>query len=117
MPNMTFTTPNPNSPLPAAMTLQEAADLLTVHPETLRRLGVKNKIPSVRIGTRWALPCQYVEDWINGHLAAWTQNPDGVWQRTPRYDIKTDVEEPEFRSTDIDPPSGGGLVQDPPTSE
>jgi excisionase family DNA binding protein len=114
---MTYTTPNPNSPLPAAMTLQEAADLLTVHPETLRRMAVKNEIPSVRVRARWALPCQYVEDWINGHLAAWTQNPDGVWQRTPGYDIKTDVEEPEFRSTDTDPPSGGGLVQDPPTSE
>jgi excisionase family DNA binding protein len=95
---MRFTTPNPNSPIPAAMTLQEAGDLLTVHPETLRRLGVKNKIPSLRIGTRWAIPSQYVEDWINGHLAAWTQNPDGVWQRIPGYDIKTDGEVAEFRS-------------------
>ena len=113
---MTFQPPTPNSPIPAAMTLQEAGDLLTVHPETLRRLGVKNKIPSLRIGTRWAIPSQYIEDWINGHLAAWTQNTEGVWQRTPGYDIKTDGEGAEFRSTNEPPHSGGGLVQAPLTS-
>jgi len=110
-----LTSQNPS--LPAAVTLQDAAVLLTVHPETLRRLGVMNKIPSLRIGIRWAIPSQYVEDWINGHLAAWIQNQDGVWQRNPGYDNQTDGEGAEFRNTDEDPPSGGGLAQDPEPSK
>jgi excisionase family DNA binding protein len=85
------------------MKLKDVALLLTVHPETLRRMAVKNEIPSVRIRARWALPSQYVEDWINGHLAAWEQNQEGVWQRNPDYDHKTDGDEPDFRRPDGDP--------------
>ena len=107
----------PNPTLPAAISLKDAGALLTVHPETLRRMAVDKEIPSVRIRDRWAIPSQYIEDWVNGHLAAWTQNPDGVWQRTPGYNIKTDAEEPDFRNTDEDPQSSGGHAQDPKPSK
>lgn len=114
---MTLTTRTLNSTLPAAMKLKDAAELLTVHPETLRRMAVKNEIPSVRIRARWAIPSQYIEDWINGHLDAWTQSEGGVWQRNLSIDMQISGGDTEFRKCHGDPPSGGGLVKEPQVTE
>ena len=55
------------------LTLEEAASLLKVHPETLRELALKGKVPGVKVGRAWVF--------ITGDLVAWlrTQYKD----RTP----------------------------------
>ncbi len=63
------------------MTLKDAAELLTVCRETLRRMAVASEIPAIRIRTRWALPSQFIEDWIAGNRGLWELSAAGTWIR------------------------------------
>lgn len=47
-------------------TLQEAADLLSCHPETLRRAAAAGKLHTVRIGRDRRIPESALRDWIDG---------------------------------------------------
>ena len=40
------------SSLPKLLTIQQAADVLHVHPETLRRWDRQGRLKAVRVGTR-----------------------------------------------------------------
>lgn len=72
------------------MTLREAGEQLSVHPETLRRMAVATEIPALRIRSRWVIPTQFVHDWVSGHADRWLQNPEGTWQRhDPGYENRT----------------------------
>lgn len=63
------------------MTLREAGEQLSVHPETLRRMAVAQEIPAIRIRTRWVVPTQFVLDWVSGHIGRWVRSSEGTWQR------------------------------------
>lgn len=41
-----------NNQMPELLTLQEACDLLKVHPNTLRQWDKKGILPAIRIGTK-----------------------------------------------------------------
>lgn len=68
------------------MTLREAGEQLSVHPETLRRMAVAQEIPAIRIRTRWVIPTQFVLDWVNGHIERWARSSEGTWQRNDQRD-------------------------------
>ena len=74
------------------MKLKDAAALLTVCGETLRRMAVKCEIPALQIRTRWALPTLFVEDWIAGNRGLWEISPTGTWIRkeAPKYPANED---------------------------
>jgi hypothetical protein len=63
------------------MKLKDAAELLTVCGETLRRMAVASEIPALQIRTRWAIPTQFIEDWIAGNRSLWEIAPTGLWIR------------------------------------
>lgn len=52
------------------LTLREAASLLRIHPETLRKRAVSWGIPHRRLGTEWRFSRQRVEGWLQQHEAA-----------------------------------------------
>jgi excisionase family DNA binding protein len=42
---------------------KEAADLLGIHPETLRRMAVRGDIPALKVGRFWNFETRH---WISG---------------------------------------------------
>ena len=46
------------------LTLQEVADLLRVHPNTVYRLARKGRIPAFKIGTDWRFHRSRIEEWM-----------------------------------------------------
>jgi excisionase family DNA binding protein len=68
------------------MTLAEVAKAFTVDDETVRRMAIAKEIPAFRMRGRWAVPRQYVEDVLNGHLAAWRRTAEGGLARDPCFD-------------------------------
>ncbi|HOX30538.1 MAG TPA: helix-turn-helix domain-containing protein [Candidatus Paceibacterota bacterium] len=44
--------PSQNQKMPELLTLQEACDLLKVHPNTLRKWDAQGVLPAIRIGTK-----------------------------------------------------------------
>ena len=59
-------------PLPEVLTLSEAAHLLRVDPDELKRLARRSQIPARRIDTEWRFNRQALLAWLNGdwHLIA-----------------------------------------------
>lgn len=47
-------------------TLQQAADLLACHPETLRRAAAAGKLVTIRIGRDRRIPESALRAWIDG---------------------------------------------------
>ena len=48
------------------LTIIEAARRLGVHRETVRRAIERREVPAVRLGRRWLVPVQAVEDLLAG---------------------------------------------------
>jgi len=48
------------------LTIIEAARRLGVHRETVRRSIERREVPAVRLGRRWLVPVQAVEDLLAG---------------------------------------------------
>jgi excisionase family DNA binding protein len=46
------------------LTVKEVSEILRVHPETVRRLVKKGKIPSFRIGTEWRFRSDQIARWM-----------------------------------------------------
>jgi len=71
---------------PALVSLDEAARLLSVHSETIRKRAEKGEVPHVRVGDRWLIPRQWIVDVANGNAAAWQPNQHGGLSRIANWD-------------------------------
>lgn len=49
-----------------ALTVEEAAVELQVHPETVRRKLVLGELPGVKVGTTWRIPRARLERFLEG---------------------------------------------------
>ena len=70
---------------PALVSLDEAARLLSVHSETIRKRAEKGEVPHVRVGDRWLIPRQWIVDVANGNAAAWQPNGHGGLSRVANW--------------------------------
>ena len=64
------------APPPGLLTLQEAADRLRVHPETLRVWAREGRVTCCRIGRRLC----FRESWLEHYVEAQTRQAMGSWQ-------------------------------------
>ena len=70
---------------PALVSLDEAARMLSVHSETIRKRAEKGEVPHVRVGDRWLIPRQWIVDVANGNGAAWQPNDHGGLSRIANW--------------------------------
>jgi excisionase family DNA binding protein len=47
------------------LTLEEAADLLRIHWQTLRRLLKRGRVPGRKLGNQWRISRAALDAWIN----------------------------------------------------
>jgi excisionase family DNA binding protein len=50
--------------------LQQAAKLLQINPESLRRLAFRGAIPARKPGRKWLFVEEHLEEWLKGDYAA-----------------------------------------------
>jgi excisionase family DNA binding protein len=48
--------------------VHEAAELLEVHPKTVKRLAARGIIPGMRIGKLWRFRASLLDAWLNSQL-------------------------------------------------
>lgn len=48
--------------------VNEAAELLEVHPKTVKRLAARGIIPGMRIGKLWKFRASLLDAWLNSQL-------------------------------------------------
>jgi excisionase family DNA binding protein len=46
--------------------INEAADFLKIHHESLRRLAVKGEVPARKVGKRWVFIREHLADYVSG---------------------------------------------------
>ena len=51
--------------LPLTLNLTEAAELLKVHPDTLRRKAHDGKVPAAKFGRCWVFASSILLEWMN----------------------------------------------------
>jgi excisionase family DNA binding protein len=49
---------------PAIMTIEEVAELLKLHPLTVRRLAREGEIPAFKVGRQWRIKTELLDRWI-----------------------------------------------------
>jgi len=65
------------------MTLQEVADFLRVHPNTVYRLARKGTLSAFKIGSDWRFHRSSIEEWMRrGHLVQPSSTSDDVFHVT-----------------------------------
>ena len=47
---------------------EEAAELLQVHPKTVKRLAAEGRIPGLRIGKLWRFRASSLDEWAAAQL-------------------------------------------------
>jgi excisionase family DNA binding protein len=47
---------------------KEAAELLGIHPEMLRRMAVRGEIPALKVGRYWKYRASALEAWVSSRL-------------------------------------------------
>jgi excisionase family DNA binding protein len=68
---------------PLALSCEEVGQALGVHEETIRKRASRGEIPHHRIGDRWLIPRQWLNDVLEGNAAYWQPNEYGHLARTP----------------------------------
>jgi excisionase family DNA binding protein len=51
--------------------VNEAAELLEVHPKTVKRLAAKGVIPAMKIGKLWRFRASLLDPWMKSQLHLW----------------------------------------------
>jgi excisionase family DNA binding protein len=57
-----------------AIDIFEAAEILRVHPNTVRRHAKTGTIPAFRIGTQWRFRASSLDEWMKAQLSSLPQN-------------------------------------------
>ena len=47
---------------------EEAAELLGIHPETLRRMAVRGEVPALKVGRFWKYRASALDSWVSSRL-------------------------------------------------
>jgi excisionase family DNA binding protein len=47
---------------------RDAAELLGIHPETLRRMAVLGEIPALKVGRFWKYRASALDSWVSSRL-------------------------------------------------
>lgn len=47
---------------------EEVAELLGIHPETLRRMAVRGEVPALKVGRFWKYRASALDDWVSEKL-------------------------------------------------
>ena len=47
---------------------EEAAQLLGIHPETLRRMAVRGEVPALKVGRFWKYRASTLDGWVSERL-------------------------------------------------
>jgi excisionase family DNA binding protein len=47
---------------------EHTAELLGIHPETLRRMTIRGEIPALRVGRFWKYRASSLEAWVRSRL-------------------------------------------------
>jgi excisionase family DNA binding protein len=50
------------------LTAQEAADLLGIHHQTIRRLARQGRVPAIRLGKYWMFRASELDAWVKSHV-------------------------------------------------
>lgn len=50
------------------LSLEEAAELLGIHPETLRRMAVRGEVPALKVGRFWKFRASALDEWVLSRL-------------------------------------------------
>ncbi len=64
----------PTNPLPtvrpfeALLSLEQAAKLLGMHPDTLKKKAQRRTIPALKIGKRWRFRASLLDAWVQSKL-------------------------------------------------
>lgn len=74
-------------------TVQEVAELLKVHPRTIRRMIRRRTIPAIKMGKEWRIPEWSLREWVGNEGVAATNGPP-LHFREPRR------EDPLFMTTE-----------------
>lgn len=52
------------------LNLSEAADLLRLHPDTLKRFSQRGKVPAVKIGRYWRFRASELDAWVKTQVVS-----------------------------------------------
>ena len=55
-------------PFEALLSLEQAAKLLGLHPDTLKRKAQRREIPGFKIGKRWGFRASLLDAWVRSKL-------------------------------------------------
>ena len=50
------------------LSLEEAAELLGIHSESLRRMAVRGEIPALKVGRFWKCRASALDSWVESRL-------------------------------------------------
>ena len=50
------------------ITAEEAAELLSCSPKTVKRMAMQAKIPAMQIGNRWRFRASLLDEWMRDQL-------------------------------------------------
>jgi len=52
----------------ALLSLEQAANLLRLHPDTLKKKAQRREIPALKIGKRWRFRASLLDAWVRSKL-------------------------------------------------
>jgi len=59
-------------PFEALLSLEQAAKLLILHPDTLKKKAQRREIPALKIGKRWRFRASLLDAWVRCKLISQT---------------------------------------------
>jgi excisionase family DNA binding protein len=66
------------------LTVDEAAEILKVRPETVRRLLTQGKLPGNKVGRYWRIPSNALMEFLSGAPVATAGMTEPEWIDDPR---------------------------------
>jgi excisionase family DNA binding protein len=55
-------------PFEKLLSQREAASLLGIHPETIRRMAVRGEVPALKVGRFWKFRASELDAWVSSKL-------------------------------------------------
>ena len=55
-------------PFEALLGLEQAAELLRLHPDTLKKKAQRREVPALKVGKRWRFRASLLDAWVRSKL-------------------------------------------------